>query len=99
MNDTLKEPVLETVTRMMREVIGEDWAKDFPITAETSFSKDLELESIEFVALAERITEEYGKRVNLAAWLATMELDEILGLRVGQLVEFITRCTSPRMTE
>jgi len=99
MSDATKQQVLDGVTRMLREVIGEQWALGFPITAETSFSKDLELESIEFVALAELITEEYGKRVNLAAWLATMDLDQILELRVGQLVEFITQCTSPRMTE
>jgi len=99
MSDARRQLVLEEVTRMLREVIGEQWAVDFPITAETSFSKDLELESIEFVALAEQITERYGKRVNLAAWLATMDLEQILELRVGQLVEFIAQCTSQPMTE
>ena len=91
--------ILATVQELVVEVAGDELLVTGPLTMQTSFNADLELESIEFVALAERITEEYGKRVNLAAWLATMELDEILGLRVGQLVEFITRCTSPRMTE
>jgi acyl carrier protein len=66
---------------------------------DTSFAKDLELESIEFVALAERIRAEYGSSVNLAGWVAGMDLEQILALRVGQLVEFIVRCSSQPTTE
>src|SRR3954464_15813969 len=84
MNQRTEAEVLDDVARMVREVIAEDWAADVPIGMETSFAKDLELESIEFVALAERIRAEYGQRVNLAGWLATMDLQQILGLRVGQ---------------
>ena len=99
MNEGKQEKVLGDVTRMLREVIGEDWAEEFEIGMGTSFSKDLELESIEFVALAEQIASEYGKRVNLAGWLATMDLEQILALRVGQLVEYIVRCSSQPTTE
>ena len=99
MNEGKQEKVLGDVTRMLRDVIGEDWAQDFEIGMGTSFSKDLELESIEFVALAEQIAAEYGKRVNLAGWLATMDLEQILALRVGQLVEYIVRCSSQPTTE
>ena len=81
--------ILEDVSRMIREVIGEDWALDVDIQEGTSFSKDLELESIEFVALAEKLQERYGEGVDFAGWLAGMELDAILGLRVGDLVGFI----------
>ena len=38
--------VLATVASLVRQVIGEDWADDTTITMETSFSGDLELESI-----------------------------------------------------
>lgn len=86
--------VLETVARMIRDLIDEEWALDIPIEMETSFANDLELESIEFVALAERLRNEYGERVDFAAWLAGMDLKEILALRVGQLVEYIERCES-----
>jgi acyl carrier protein len=51
-----QDEVLDQVAQMVREVIGEEWALDVPITMETSFSRDLELESIEFVALAESIS-------------------------------------------
>ena len=90
--------VLEEVARMVREVIGEEWAEEVPITMATSFARDLELESIEFVALAERLKSRYGKSVDFAGWLAGMELKQIIELRVGELVEFIVGCLSRATT-
>jgi len=87
-----REEVLATVARLLREVMGDDGGLGVPITLETSFNHELELESIEFVALAEKLQEHYGARVELAPWLSGMELDRILALRVGDLVEFIARC-------
>jgi acyl carrier protein len=97
MKDTENE-VLESVAQMVREVIGEEWAEDVPIGMQTSFAQDLELESIEFVALAEKLKAKYGRSVDFAAWLGAMELAQILALRVGQLVEFIERCNTERAT-
>lgn len=87
-----REEVLATVARLIAEVVGEEWMEDRAITLETSFEKDLELESIEFVALAEKLQEHYGKGVDFVSWLSGKELDEIIGLTVGELVEFIVRC-------
>ena len=84
--------VLSVVADILREVIGEDWAADVEITRETSFAADLELESIEFVALAERLQERYGADVDFVGWLSGKSLDAIIALRVGDLVEFIERC-------
>ena len=86
--------VLATVASLVRQVIGEDWADDTTITMETSFSGDLELESIEFVALAERLKETYGKEVDFPRWLASMNLKQIIDLKVGALVEHIVLCLS-----
>ena len=83
------EKVLEVVAGLVHEVIGDDGGLGPPIRMETSFNADLELESIEFVALAEKLQERYGQAVDFAGWLAGMELDAILGLRVGDLVRFI----------
>jgi acyl carrier protein len=87
-----REEVLATVARLIAEVVGEEWMEDRAITLETSFEKDLELESIEFVALAEKLQERYGKGVDFVGWLSGKELDEIIGFTVGELVEFIVRC-------
>ncbi len=92
------ETVLARVSDLIRECIGEEWALDVPIGMDTSFANDLELESIEFVALAEKLKATYGRRVDFAGWLAGMELKEILNLRVGVLVEFILSCHSETTT-
>jgi len=98
MTDPSPEQVLPTVATLLREVIGEAWVKDFAIGMETSFNQDLELESIEFVALAEKLQTTYGRKVDFAGWLSGMELDQIINLRVGQVVEFITRCLTSSAT-
>ncbi len=87
------EAVLEQVKKVLIEVIGEDYLLDVPITMETAFEADLELESVEFVALAERLQERYPE-LNFVNWVADMQVDELMTLRVGQLVEFIARCQS-----
>lgn len=86
--------VLATVAELIEEVLGEDFLLDEEITMETSFSDDLELESIEFVALSERLQERYGDRVDFVAWISDKELPEIIALSVGELVEYITTCLS-----
>jgi acyl carrier protein len=95
---TTEEEVLGEVARIVREVIGEEWAADVPIAMTTSFAQDLELESIEFVALAERLKERYGRSVDFAKWLSGMELKQIIELRVGELVGFIVGCLSQAAT-
>ncbi len=88
------EEVLETVTELILEVTGEDLELVGGITMATSFSQDLELESIEFVALAELIQQKYGQSVNFVSWISGKELDQIINLTVGDLVNFIVESTA-----
>ena len=85
---------LTTVAALIQEVIGEDWDLDEEITLESSFADDLELESIEFVALAEKMQVAFGDGVDFVGWLSQKELDEIIALKVGDVVEFIDACRS-----
>ena len=87
--DDLVDEVLEVVRGMLVEIIGAEYLLDLSIDLTTSFDADLELESLEFVTLAERLLARYGAGVDFIAWLATKELDEIIGLTVGDLVAFI----------
>jgi acyl carrier protein len=87
------DEVLATVARHIREVIDEPWTEEMQITMDTSL-QDLDMESIEFVALAEKIRDEFGNERELIGWLGEMELDQIIGLRVGAIVEFICQCRS-----
>lgn len=87
--ETARGDVLRDVAAMIVDIVGEDYLLDLEIDMETAFNDDLELESIEFVALAERLTDRYGERVDFVAWLADMELDDLIAMTVGQLVEFV----------
>ena len=79
--------VLEVVQQSLVEIAGDEILIAGPITMATSFNGDLELESIEFVALAEKLQQHYG--IDFVSWISTKELDEIIKLTVGELVEFI----------
>ena len=92
--DGYTSDVLEVVQDMLVDVIGPEYLLDLDVRLDTSFDQDLELESLEFVALAERLLQHYGGQVDFVAWLATMELDEIIGLTVGDLVTFIVASTA-----
>lgn len=79
------------ITECLVAVIGDEFLLAVDITPETTFSRDLELESIEFVALAERLRQRYGGQVDFTSFLAGLTIDEILALTVGALAEHITR--------
>ena len=84
--------IVATIARHIHEIIGEEDDFAVEIGADTSFSEDVEIESIEFVALAERLQATYGERIDLIAWLGELDLDEIIDLTVGELAEFIDAC-------
>jgi len=86
-----RQQILESLTEILREVVGEAWADEIEIDLETSFSNDLELESIELVALAEKVQARYGADVDFVGWLSNLELSEIIALRVGDVVDFVER--------
>ncbi len=88
----LHDDILRTVERLVIEIAGDELLLTGPITMATSFHADLELESIEFVALAEQLQLHYGPKVDFVGWISTKELDQIIGLTVGELVEFVVSC-------
>jgi len=84
-----KDMVLAQIISIIRLAVNEDWIEDFDIDASTSFNDDLELESIEFVGIAEKIQEHYGKHIGFIEWLSTMKIDQIIALTVGDLADFV----------
>ena len=86
--------VLAELSSMLVEVIGEDFLVDLELSGETTFNEDLALESIEFVALAEKLQERYGEQVDFPAFLAGLDIEEIMALTVGELVTYVTGCLS-----
>jgi acyl carrier protein len=87
--EATQSEILNEVRGFIEQVIGEQWVSEFEIGMDTTFSSDLELESIEFVALAEKLQDRYGAAIDFPGWFSTMELDDLINLKVGQLVEHI----------
>lgn len=91
--DLSQEAVLEAVAGMIHQVLDKYDIEDVEITMDSSLHDDLELESIDLVTLAGLLQEKYGDAVNLAEFLAEMDLDDVIALRVGQLVDFVRTAT------
>jgi acyl carrier protein len=86
---TRADEVLTEVVQMLVEVVGDDFLLETAVGPQTTLNDDLALESIEFVALAERLQDRYGDRADLAALVAGMDLDQIMRMTVGDLVGHI----------
>ena len=75
--------VLVEIRRLIGEVIGEEYIVGIDIERDTTFGDDLEMESIEFVALAEALQDDYVDDVDFVAWIAELELDDLIAMNVG----------------
>ncbi|MBB5857314.1 acyl carrier protein [Amycolatopsis umgeniensis] len=83
------ETVLADLTVMLRELLEEYGLDDAEIGRDTKFHDDLELESIDLVTLSGVLRDHYGDEVNFAEFIAERELDEIIALTVGELVDHV----------
>jgi acyl carrier protein len=81
--------VLDQVVRILTDVVGEDFLLDTEITPDTTFSDDLGLESIEFVAMSEKLNEFYGGAVDFAELIGVMDINDIMSMTVGTLTGYI----------
>ncbi|MGH3687046.1 MAG: acyl carrier protein [Pseudonocardiaceae bacterium] len=86
------DQILTEVRAILTEIIGAEYALGLHIGMDTLFDADLELESLEFVRLTTKLTEHYGDRVDFVVFLADKELEEIIGLTVGDVVTYIASC-------
>lgn len=83
------EEVLISLKQFITEVIGEEFVDELDITLESSFTKDLEMDSIELVTFAEKVKSRFGEHVDFTGWLSGMDIDQLINLRVSQVVNYI----------
>lgn len=83
---TAREQLLAEMIALLQKVTGEDsrWADQ--IDSATRLEKDLYLDSLEMAALCELARQAYGDEVDLAAFVSALDIDQIIGLTVGELV-------------
>ncbi|MGH4027759.1 phosphopantetheine-binding protein [Actinomycetota bacterium Odt1-20B] len=82
--------ILADLTDALRSVLDDAELEATPITLETRFVEDLDLESIDLVTLTSELRRRYGDRVDFPAFFASLELSEIIGLSVGQVVTYVS---------
>ncbi|MDG4765697.1 acyl carrier protein [Solwaraspora sp. WMMD406] len=83
------DTILAEISQMLRAVLAGVEPED-EITRDTSFRDDLEMESIDVIALAGRLQARYGDAVNFAQYVASLDMDSVRALRVGELVDHIS---------
>jgi acyl carrier protein len=79
---------LREVAELLAAVTG-DSGLPGRITLDTSVEDDLQLESVELTALGELMRQRYGPHVDLSGYLTSLDLDQLIALRVGDLVELV----------
>ncbi|KPI32408.1 acyl carrier protein familyprotein [Actinobacteria bacterium OV450] len=89
-----EEAVIADVIGMLQEVLGGYAFDTRAVGMHTKLTVDLELESIDLVALAGSLEARYGSSINFAHFIADMELDQIIDLTVGQLVTHVMQCVN-----
>jgi acyl carrier protein len=88
-NMKVNDPVLALVIEKIRSTINEDWIQDIEIERSTRFNDDLEIESIEFIKIANAIQQHYGARLDVAGWLSGKGIHELIALSVGDLSDYV----------
>lgn len=84
--------IFDLMKQFITEVIGEEFVEEMDITMESSFTKDLEMDSIEIVSFSEKIKIHFGEQIDFTSWLSNMDLDELINLNLGTIVNYIEEC-------
>ena len=84
-----KDRVFDVLHQFISEIIGADIAEELDITQNSNFTKDQEMDSIELVSFAEKVRIKYGTDIDFTKWLSAMDLDQIVKLNIGDIVNFI----------
>ena len=85
--------IFEDLKQFISDIIGADIVEELNIIPESSFTRDLEMDSIEIVAFSEKVKTKYGD-VDFATWLSGMDIDQIIGLSLNDVIIFIANVVS-----
>lgn len=85
-----RSEIFEQLKQFISDIIGPDVAEELNITGDSVFTRDLEMDSIEIVAFAEKVKAEYGADIDFTGWLSNLNLEEIISLSLNDIVNFIS---------
>jgi acyl carrier protein len=86
------EEIFAVLKNFITEVIGEEFVEEMDITRESSFTRDLEMDSIEIVSFSERVKAHFGENIDFTGWLSSMDLDQLINLKLDDIINYIETC-------
>jgi acyl carrier protein len=69
-----------------------------PISAASRLEGDLYLDSLDLTALGALLRDRYGTAVDLAGYVAGLDIDQLIELSVGEVTDYVNRCRQVRRT-
>ncbi|WPU91400.1 acyl carrier protein [Mucilaginibacter sabulilitoris] len=86
------DEIFDLMKQFITEVIGEEFVEEMDITPQSSFTKDMEMDSIEIVSFSEKIKAHFGDQIDFTGWLSSMDLDQLINLNLGMIINYIHEC-------
>ncbi|MBS2553704.1 methyltransferase domain-containing protein [Catenulispora sp. NL8] len=77
------------IVALLRVVLDEEDGWSATVSPATTLDGDLELESIELAAFSRVLQKRFGPGVDLAAYVAGLEVDQIIALTLGDVAAFV----------
>jgi acyl carrier protein len=87
--------LLAQIFDLLREAVGEDAAWQADLEPATRLDGDLVLESVEWTALSQALVLRYGDRVDLADFVAGLDIDQIIALTVADVAAYVAQQAGP----
>jgi acyl carrier protein len=94
MSEATFDQVYGVLIDALAGLVGQAYVEEMEVGPASRFEADLELESMEIAELAEQLMARYGADVDFVAWFADMELEQLVDLSIGDVVEFIVASLS-----
>jgi len=82
--------IFSLLKQFITDIIGEEFVEEMEITMQSSFTKDLEMDSIEIVAFSEKVKAYFGESIDFTGWLSSLDLDQLIALKIVDIVAYIT---------
>ncbi|RFM27230.1 acyl carrier protein [Deminuibacter soli] len=86
------DEIFVVLKQFITEVIGAEFADGLDISKDSTFTRDLEMDSIELVAFSEKVKQHFGTGIDFTGWLSNMDIDQLIALNLNNIIQYIQQC-------
>jgi acyl carrier protein len=95
---TVEDITAADLTGALAAATGDDSLLCAGIAPTTTLEGDLCFDSLDLAALAAVLRDRYGTTLDLVGYVAGLDIDEIIGLTVGDVAGYVNRHLKPSLT-